>query len=368
MTSKIFISYSHEPDSEAHSQFVLSLSEQLREDGIDCYIDQYINGAPPEGWQRWMEKHIEQANFVLVVCTSTYLKRFKGEDRNGGLGVNFEGAIISQVLYDHFQQNTKFIPIIPESGSIDNVPLMLKRGTTYKINNDFENSSEYEKLYRVLTGQPRVKPKPIGSHKSYPETNQPIIQKEFHKMIESDSEKTKSKHIALESSPINIGGSNNTINIGSNIQNDKINKETKSPEKATKTNTIVTIISIIIGIPSLILGATSLIPNENKTLPNTPINSSSELQQKKENDQSYVNICVMKKIHDIVEIVALNNIQNHTNKCNYEQDIEEKCCTISNLIKKDKATEIQIRISKNNTFLREESVNIGTGRSFDLRN
>lgn len=160
---KVFISYSH--DSDEHRQQVLALSDQLRADGVDCYIDQYVNGSPAEGWQRWMEKQIERADFVLVVCTPLYLHRFKGEDREGGRGVNFEGVIISQVLYDDFQQNTKFIPVIPDDGSLDNVPLMLKPGSIYLF------GSQYEALYRVLTDQPRATAKPLGKQKHYPTLN-----------------------------------------------------------------------------------------------------------------------------------------------------------------------------------------------------
>ena len=61
---RLFISYSH--DSGAHRDFVLSLSNRLRADGLDCQIDQYINGFPPEGWQRWMEAQVEEADFVLL--------------------------------------------------------------------------------------------------------------------------------------------------------------------------------------------------------------------------------------------------------------------------------------------------------------
>ncbi|MFZ1386197.1 MAG: SEFIR domain-containing protein [Thiolinea sp.] len=160
---KVFISYSH--DSDAHRQRVLALSDQLREDSVDCYIDQYLNGWPAEGWQRWMEKQIELADFVLVVCTPLYLRRFRGEDREGGRGVNFEGVIISQVLYDDFQQNTKFIPVIPDDGSLDNVPRMLKSGSAYLFGN------QYEALYRVLTGQPLATAKPLGKLKHYPTLN-----------------------------------------------------------------------------------------------------------------------------------------------------------------------------------------------------
>ena len=158
--TKVFISYSH--DSDEHRQRVLRLSDRLREDGIDCWIDQYINGAPAEGWQRWMEQQIDSADFVLIICTQAYLQRFRGKDFNAGRGVNFEGIIISQVLYDNFQENTKFIPIISEEGSLDDVPLVLKSGSSYKLNSD------YEQLYRVLTAQPLSFAKPLGRLKHFP--------------------------------------------------------------------------------------------------------------------------------------------------------------------------------------------------------
>ncbi len=37
---KVFISYSH--DSDAHKEYVLALSVRLRNDGVNCWID---NGA-----------------------------------------------------------------------------------------------------------------------------------------------------------------------------------------------------------------------------------------------------------------------------------------------------------------------------------
>ena len=83
--TKVFISYSH--DSEPHKQFVLELSKRLRDEGLDCQIDRYLNGSPSEGWQRWMETQIEQADFVLLICTPDYLKRYRGEERERGKGV-----------------------------------------------------------------------------------------------------------------------------------------------------------------------------------------------------------------------------------------------------------------------------------------
>ena len=51
-TPTVFISYSH--DSAEHADHVLALADRLRQDGIDCTIDQYET-APAEGWPKWMD-------------------------------------------------------------------------------------------------------------------------------------------------------------------------------------------------------------------------------------------------------------------------------------------------------------------------
>ena len=94
---KAFISYSH--DSKTHL-IVLTLSDRLRSEGVDCHIDQYEE-SPPQGWPSWCEKQVREADFVLVACTEIYLRRFQGEEETGkGLGVIWEGHIITQELYN----------------------------------------------------------------------------------------------------------------------------------------------------------------------------------------------------------------------------------------------------------------------------
>ena len=151
---RVFISYSHDDDS--HRDFVLGLANRLRSEGIESWIDQYVPGFPPQGWRRWMENEIEEADFVLLVCTPLYLKRFKGEDTEGGRGVNFESVVISQLLYDSFQNNNKFLPVLPEGGHFEHVPIAL-RGHFFQLEHDYPN------LYGVLTAQPAVIPPPVGS-------------------------------------------------------------------------------------------------------------------------------------------------------------------------------------------------------------
>ncbi|MDT4328600.1 SEFIR domain-containing protein [Methylomonas sp. MED-D] len=178
---KVFISYSH--DSPEHRADVLALAKRLRDESIDCIIDRYVNGAPAEGWIRWMERQIAWADFVLVICTETYLKRFKGDDRLGGIGVNIEGLLISQTLYDQFQKNTKFLPLIPDNGSIDHVPLILKGGTTYRI------QADYQKLYRVLTNQPANLKPAIGPRVVLAPQNG--LPNDHARMIAPDNETTR---------------------------------------------------------------------------------------------------------------------------------------------------------------------------------
>jgi SEFIR domain-containing protein len=106
----VLISYSH--DSAEHEQRVLALANELRtQGGVDARIDRY-RPDPDEGWISWMRDHIVLADRVLLVFTETYARRFLGKEAPGkGLGVTFEGVIISQALYESGIHNAKFRPV-----------------------------------------------------------------------------------------------------------------------------------------------------------------------------------------------------------------------------------------------------------------
>src|SRR3984957_18886409 len=96
---KVFISYSH--DSAEHARRVLGLAERLRADGVDAQLDQYLAGTPEEGWPRWMLNRLDWADFVLVVCTETYYRRFRGHELRGtGKGADWEGNLITLEIYN----------------------------------------------------------------------------------------------------------------------------------------------------------------------------------------------------------------------------------------------------------------------------
>jgi tetratricopeptide (TPR) repeat protein len=126
---------------------------------VDCRIDQYEQ-SPAEGWPRWCESQVEQSTFVLVACTETYLRRFRGEEKPQiGLGVTWEGHIITQDLYDAQDSNTKFIPILFSKGDEEFVPKPLRSTSRYEL---FDN---YDQLYRRLTNQPLISMRALGDVK-----------------------------------------------------------------------------------------------------------------------------------------------------------------------------------------------------------
>jgi hypothetical protein len=157
---RVFISYSH--DSPEHMDMVLGLSDRLRDHGIDCLIDQY-EISPSEGWPRWTMKQVEDSRFVLIVCTEPYYRRVRGTEETGkGLGAKWEGAIITQELYDSEANNNKFIPLLFSANDLPYIPVHLRGATRYILDED------YEELYRHLTNQPkRVKPA-LGKHRAMP--------------------------------------------------------------------------------------------------------------------------------------------------------------------------------------------------------
>ena len=158
-SSRVFISYSH--DSPKHKQSVLRLSNRLRSEGVDCNIDQYET-CPPEGWFLWMVNQIEEADFVIIVCTENYETRFKGkEEARKGRGAKWEGAVITQELY-YSEANNKCIPIVFSHEEAKYIPSILKSATYYALNIEKINDETYDELYARLTDQKLVLKPALG--------------------------------------------------------------------------------------------------------------------------------------------------------------------------------------------------------------
>ena len=150
-----FISYSHE--TREHDERALSLAKKLRTDGVDCEIDSF-QVSPPEGWVIWMQKKTTKSDFVIVVCTETYARRFAGDETSGkGKGATWEGRLIQQDLYDA-EGNYRIIPVVFDRADINHIPQALKSATYYDLSTD----DGYDRLHRALTNQPLIRKPLIG--------------------------------------------------------------------------------------------------------------------------------------------------------------------------------------------------------------
>jgi len=107
-----------------------------------------------------MLNQVDEADFVLVICTETYERRFRGKESTGkGRGAKWEGAVITQHLYDAEAHNTRFIPVLMEREDQAYIPIVLRGATFYDISGD----GGYESLYRRLTTQPAIDIPPVAS-------------------------------------------------------------------------------------------------------------------------------------------------------------------------------------------------------------
>jgi hypothetical protein len=156
---RVFISYSH--DSTEHEELVLRFAQRLRKDGVDAQIDQFDGGRPTEGWPRWMLDKLDWAEFVLLICTETYYRRFRGHEASDkGRGVDWEGQLITLEIYNAKSHTTKFVPVIFGSEDRGFIPEPLS-DHVYCL--DSEDS--YQELYGFLTGQAGVPLPELGPAK-----------------------------------------------------------------------------------------------------------------------------------------------------------------------------------------------------------
>ena len=60
-----------------------------------------------------MLNQLDDAEFVLVVCTETYYRRLRGHEVPGkGKGVDWEGMLITQEIYDSRSTTVRFVPLL----------------------------------------------------------------------------------------------------------------------------------------------------------------------------------------------------------------------------------------------------------------
>ena len=154
-TPKVFISYSH--DSVHHKAWVLSLATKLRASGIDAILDQWELKAGDD-LPLFMEKHISDTDYILMVCTESYVT--KANSGKGGVG--YEKMIVTSDLMKNIDSN-KVIPIIRQKGKSD-VPTFLKSKLYIDMSNDELEEFGFDELIRTIHKSPLYKKPEIGQN------------------------------------------------------------------------------------------------------------------------------------------------------------------------------------------------------------
>ena len=174
---RVFLSYSK--DSDNHAGRVLELADSLCTYGIDVILDRY-HPAPEQAWPRWMEQNLDEAEFVLMVCTETYCRRAMGLEKPGkGHGVTWEGNLIYNAIYHRIEHDqpsgSRFIPILLPGSEPSHIPSPVQGHTYYQLSAFNLNDPNYEALYRHLTGQPATPQPDLGQIQILPPTPRPQV-------------------------------------------------------------------------------------------------------------------------------------------------------------------------------------------------
>lgn len=149
----VFISYSW--DDDAHRDWVRTLAERLRADGLNVSIDRW-SAVPGDQLPAFMEQAIRNNQFVVIICTPRYKRR--ADTREGGVG--YEGDIMTAEVMT-LRNHRKFIPALRNGTKVDAIPMWLSGKYYIDLTGEPYSERNYEDLARTLLGL-REAPPPIG--------------------------------------------------------------------------------------------------------------------------------------------------------------------------------------------------------------
>ena len=160
---KLFISYSW--SNTEHEQWVVDLTTELRESGVDVILDKWDLKEGNDA-VAFMEQMVTNPEIKKVVIVSDEIYAAKADGRLGGVGT--ETQIISKEVYDN-QGQDKFVAVISEKDK-DNKPFL---PTYYKsriyidLSEADKYSENFERLLRWIFDKPLYLKPNIGSTPSF---------------------------------------------------------------------------------------------------------------------------------------------------------------------------------------------------------
>ena len=161
----VFISYSW--DSENHKQWVLDLSNDLREKyRVYTLLDRYNHGG--DDLPTFMMKGLKRADRVLIIGTPKYKEKL--ENSNSG-GAKFEDQVITISLYNDMGSD-KFVPVLREGNFSESFNTLIETRLGYDMTNDVQYEVRLQELAADLWRQPMNIAPPLGPKPNFTPASQ----------------------------------------------------------------------------------------------------------------------------------------------------------------------------------------------------
>jgi hypothetical protein len=159
---RVFISYAHEDEASNReiAKCVYSLAIDLREEGLETWIDQFLPHGPKQGFAVWMLEQVRDADLVLVVNTAEYRRKFETPLQSG---VRLESVLSLQELYTTGMVNTKFIPVVFHREDVQHILDHLSPFKYYILDSSDGFRQLVDRLFNVSPAIPPVKPRNVKS-------------------------------------------------------------------------------------------------------------------------------------------------------------------------------------------------------------
>ncbi|MFK0248394.1 SEFIR domain-containing protein [Amycolatopsis azurea] len=151
----VFVTYAH--DSPEHKERVRLFAEFLHAKiGLEVHLDQWDDDERRD-WSLWASKHLDTANFVVVIASPEYKRRAEGRAAfDEGRGSQFEAARIRDLLtYDLGEGIKRVLPVVFPQQSVEDIPNFLNPYSTTRYPVDAFTEDGVEDLLTAITGRAR---------------------------------------------------------------------------------------------------------------------------------------------------------------------------------------------------------------------
>ena len=160
---RVFISYSH--DSPDHSEWVRKLASDLRQSGVDAFLDLW-DLRPGDDFVEKIKSAMAEADHCIIVCTPRY--RQVAEKRRSS-GVGYEQSLIHGALEDAAGKRGTVLPVVRAGDGSDALPDWLAGRVYLDLRDDRLYKKNFKRLLQsLMSSRGLPKPKSIPLQKDAP--------------------------------------------------------------------------------------------------------------------------------------------------------------------------------------------------------